>query len=52
MNDEKPICISCNERPATFSNEDGYYCKDCMQIHILEKLFFNIIKMKGRKNDH
>jgi len=38
-------CLSCGA-PAVLSNEDGAYCKDCMQIHLVEKMFVNLTKMQ------
>ena len=28
------------------SNEDGEYCKACMQIHLVEKMFVNLTAMQ------
>lgn len=36
-------CVSCGA-PAVLKNEDGEYCKDCMQIHLIEKIFVNLTK--------
>jgi len=40
----KDVCISCGA-PAVLENEDGKYCKDCMQVHILEKMFVQLTKL-------
>ena len=40
------LCLSCG-KPAVLSNEDGRYCKDCMQIHLLEKMFVQVAKIQG-----
>ena len=40
------LCLSCG-KPAVLSNEDGRFCKDCMQIHLLEKLFVQVAKIQG-----
>lgn len=37
-------CLSCG-KPARLSNEDGFYCKDCMEIHLLEKMFVQVTKL-------
>lgn len=44
---EPPVqpCISCGER-AVFSCEDGIYCKDCMEIHLLEKMCVQLTKVQ------
>jgi hypothetical protein len=41
-------CVSCGAR-AILSNYDGEYCKDCMQLHILEKMFVNLTAMQRPK---
>lgn len=47
MEAEVKKCISCGER-ATLSSEDGVYCKDCMQAHLLEKMFVQLTKLQGK----
>jgi hypothetical protein len=37
-------CVSCGDK-AVLSSVDGEYCRECMQIHILEQMFYNLIKM-------
>ena len=49
-------CVSCGA-VAVASTEDGEYCKDCLQLHIVEKMFLNLTKLQcpGRTlplNDH
>ena len=41
-------CVSCGAR-AVLKNEDGEYCKDCMQIHLVEKMFVNLTKLQGNR---
>ena len=41
-------CVSCGA-PAVLRNEDGEYCKDCMQIHLVEKMFVNLTAMQKPK---
>ena len=41
-------CVSCGA-PAVLKNEDGEYCKDCMQIHLVEKMFVNLTKLRGNR---
>ena len=43
-------CVSCGAR-ATLSNYDGDYCKDCMQLHILEKMFVNLTALQGKRHE-
>ena len=40
-------CVSCGAA-AVLSNYDGDYCKDCMQLHLLEKMFVNLTAIQGR----
>lgn len=40
-------CVSCGAL-AVLKNEDGEYCKTCMEIHLLEKLFVQL-NQKGVK---
>lgn len=41
-------CLSCGA-PAVLMNEDGQYCKDCMQIHLVEKMFVNMTALQRPK---
>ena len=41
-------CVSCGA-PAVLRNEDGEYCKDCMQIHLLEKMFVQVTKLSRNR---
>lgn len=43
-------CVSCGAR-STMSNHDGDYCKDCMQLHILEKMFVNLTALQGKRHE-
>ena len=43
-------CIYCGAK-AVLSNEDGQYCKDCMQLHLLEKMFVSLTKLQGKRNE-
>ena len=42
-------CLSCGSR-AVMCNEDGQYCKPCMQIHLVEKMFVNLTEMQRPKS--
>jgi len=41
-------CVSCG-KPAVLKNYDGEYCRDCMQLHILEKMFMNLTQLQKPK---
>lgn len=41
-------CVSCGA-PAVLKNYHGEYCRDCMQLHILEKMFVNLTAMQKPK---
>ena len=41
-------CLSCGA-PAVLMNYDGQYCKSCMQIHLLEKMFVQVTKLSGHR---
>lgn len=43
-------CVSCGAR-AVLKNEDGEYCKDCMQIHLVEKMFVNLTALQGKRHE-
>ena len=42
------FCISCGKK-AVLKNYDGQYCRDCMQFHLLEKMFVSLSSLQGRK---
>jgi hypothetical protein len=42
--------MSCGA-PAVLVNEDGEYCKSCMQIHLVEKMFVNLTAMQGKRHE-
>jgi len=42
-------CVSCGA-VAVVSNEDGEYCKACMQLHLVEKMFVNLTAMQRPKS--
>jgi len=39
-------CVTCG-KPAVAENYDGQYCKDCLQLHILEKMFVNLTALQN-----
>lgn len=41
-------CISCGKK-AVFICSDGYYCKGCMKIHLVEKMFVNLTAIQGKR---
>ncbi len=43
-----PKCVSCGA-PAVLKNYDGEYCKYCMQIHLVEKMFVNLTAIQGKR---
>ena len=47
--DRSVICISCGDRKAVLSNQDGVYCSDCMKIHIVEKMFVQLNALARRR---
>lgn len=39
-------CVTCGA-PAVLAHEGSVYCKSCMQIHLVEKMFVNLTAMQG-----
>lgn len=44
------LCLLCGAL-AVLSNYDGEYCRDCMQIHLVEKMFANLTEMQRPKTN-
>ena len=42
-------CVSCGDRAAVLSCEDGAFCKDCMEFHLLEKMFVQLTRLMEKE---
>ena len=43
-------CVTCGA-PAILSHEGNVYCKGCMQIHLVEKMFVNLTALQGKRHE-
>lgn len=44
------LCVGCGQ-PARWQRDGEYYCGECMNLHLLERMLVQLTEMQKPKND-